>query len=430
MRAERDSSGNTTGQPTVDPGWATPVQVDRDDVRTTVFPWVAAGGAPGRVAVAFYGTTADGDPNSGEFDGAWDVYVNQSLNALDASRTFSQVRATTHPFHYDSICLNGLGCDLATPQGDRSLADFFAIDANPVSGKLSVVFDRTNKKPDESLGHVATPLVATQIAGPSNGGATLTATRPALRQSTDDPTGDALASYSLTTPGTPVPPTPTNEAAGDFTSAAVGPDAATGGFTVTLKVASLAQAALTKALADTGSQSLLWVWRFTNGYTDSAASAAWSPAGGWTFGFDDYTTGGGACDSAVSGEKCQRTTSRTWASRHSRACLTRDSRLADTGIPQWRESGVCRLIMILEARADFGEDNKRRLWPTASSFLRDGIEMRVGQYEKHPIRSCDIGMDWGTHLHLSGQLALFAGAEDEQFAVFAAQVNVAVGPQG
>src|SRR5205085_1981308 len=138
---------------------------------------------------------------------------------------------------------------------------------------------RTNKRPDGSLGHVATPLVATQIAGPSNGGATLTATRPALRQSTDDPTGDALASYSLTTPGTPVPPTPTNEAAGDFTSAAVGPDAATGGFTVTLKVASLAQAALTKALADTGSQSLLWVWRFTNGYTDSAASAAWSPAG-------------------------------------------------------------------------------------------------------------------------------------------------------
>src|SRR5205085_5551755 len=164
---------------------------------------------------------------------------------------------------------------------------------------------RTNKRPDGSLGHVATPLVATQIAGPSNGGATLTATRPALRQSTDDPTGDALASYSLTTPGTPVPPTPTNEAAGDFTSAAVGPDAATGGFRVTLKVASLAQAALTKALADTGSQSLLWVWRFTNGYTDSAASAAWSPAGGWTFGFDDYTTGGGACDSAVSGEKCQ-----------------------------------------------------------------------------------------------------------------------------
>ena len=69
------------------------VQVDRDKVGTTVFPWVAAGGAPGRVAVAFYGTESDGDPNTNEFDAAWDVYVNQSLNALDASRTFSQVRS-------------------------------------------------------------------------------------------------------------------------------------------------------------------------------------------------------------------------------------------------------------------------------------------------------------------------------------------------
>ena len=180
------------------------MQVDRDAVRTTVFPWVAAGGAPGRVAVAFYGTTSDGDPNSGEFDAAWDVYVNQSLNALDASRTFSQVKATTHPFHYDSICLNGLACDLAVPPGDRTLADFFSIDLDPVSGKLSVVFNRTNKKPDEALGHVGAPMLAAQIAGPSNGGSTLASTRPALRQSTDDPTGDALSNYSLTTPGTAV----------------------------------------------------------------------------------------------------------------------------------------------------------------------------------------------------------------------------------
>jgi hypothetical protein len=305
VRANKDDSGATTGQPSVDPGWSAPVQVDRDDVHTTVFPWVAAGGAPGRVAVAFYGTTSDGDPNSGEFDAAWNVYVNQSLNALDASRTFSQVQATTRPFHYDSICLNGLGCDLAAPAGDRSLADFFAIDLNPVTGKLSVVFDRTNKKPDEEVGHVATPMVVTQSAGPSNNGTSLTSTRPALRQSTTDPTGDALSSYSLTTPGTPVAPTPKNEAAADFTSATAGLDPATGGLKVTLKVASLSTTALTQALLDTGSQSLVWVWRFGNGYTDAGASAAWNPATGWTFGFDQYATGGGVCDSAVPGEKCQ-----------------------------------------------------------------------------------------------------------------------------
>src|SRR6185312_13126296 len=91
-----DVAATADGEPTADPGFSAPVQVDRD-------------------------------PNSGDFNAAWNVYVNQSLNALDASRTVSQVQATTHPFHYDSICLNGLGCDLAVPAGDRTLADFFAI---------------------------------------------------------------------------------------------------------------------------------------------------------------------------------------------------------------------------------------------------------------------------------------------------------------
>jgi hypothetical protein len=297
------------GQPSVDPGWSAPVQVDRDDVRTTVFPWVAAGGAPGRVAVTFYGTASDGDPNSGEFDGAWDVYVNQSLNALDASRTFSQVKGTTHPFHYDSICLNGLGCDLSAPAGDRTLADFFAIGYSTASGKLSVVFNRTNKKPDEALGHIGQPTVITQIGGPSNGGGDVAAGRPVIRASTTDAAGDALSSYSLTAPAVVPPPPPTkNEPSGDFTSATIGPDAATGGFTVTLGVANLSTTALAQELADTGSQSLLWLWRFTNGYQDAAASAAWSPATGWTFGFDDYTTGGVPCESGVpaaASEKCQ-----------------------------------------------------------------------------------------------------------------------------
>src|SRR3954451_23776483 len=168
-----DVANTADGQPTVDAGFPVPVQVDRDDVRTTVFPWVAAGGAPRRVAVTYYGTTSDGDPNSGDFKGAWNVYVDQSLNALDSTRTFGQVQATTHPFHYDSICLNGLNCDIAVPKGDRGLADFFAIGYDPSSGRLAIVFDRDNKTPDEPLGHVATPMVVTQIAGPSNNGGTV-----------------------------------------------------------------------------------------------------------------------------------------------------------------------------------------------------------------------------------------------------------------
>lgn len=303
-----DVTATADGEPTVDPGFTAPVQVDRDAVRTTVFPWVAAGGAPGRVAVAFYSTTSDGDPNSGDFNAAWNVYVNQSLNALGATRTFSQVQATTHPFHYDSICLNGLGCDLAVPAGDRTLADFFAIGFDPKDGRLSVVFDRDNKKPDEDLGHIATPMVVTQIAGPSNNGSTVSvAGHAVVRTSSTDPTGDALSSYSTTGIGVAPPSVPAkNEAASDLTGVTVGGDTATAGLKVTLKVASLSSTALTQALADTAGQSLLWVWRFANGYQDAAASARWSPLTGFTFGWNDYTTGGTPCIGATNaqGEKC------------------------------------------------------------------------------------------------------------------------------
>jgi hypothetical protein len=292
-------TGNTAdGLPTQTVASA-PSQVDRDAVSTTVFPWVAAGGAAGRVAVAFYGTTQDGDPNVGDFKGAWNVYVNQSLDGLDgASAQFSQVQATTHPFHYDSICLNGLGCDLAVPAGDRSLADFFAIAYSPASGKLSVVFDRGNKKPDDASGYVATPMVATQIGGPSIGGGTVAAGDPVVRASATDPTGDALANYSLTAVGT-VPPDPpsTNEPAADLTGAAISSDPTTGGFTVTLHVSDLSTTALTKVLTDAGAASVDYVWRFTNGLQDAGASASWNPATGWTFGFDDYTTGSVQCGS-------------------------------------------------------------------------------------------------------------------------------------
>ena len=107
------------------------------------------------------------------------------------------------------------------PAGDRTLADFFAIDYNPKSGKLSVVFDRDNKKPDESLGHVATPMVVTQIAGPSNGGTHgrgRRTTRSCARSSAD-PDRRRASNYSLTAPGVAPPAPPTkNEPAADFTN--------------------------------------------------------------------------------------------------------------------------------------------------------------------------------------------------------------------
>src|SRR5205807_308945 len=46
----RDCNNHVAGggtNPTNNPGFSAPVQVDRDAVRTTVFPWLVAEGAPG-----------------------------------------------------------------------------------------------------------------------------------------------------------------------------------------------------------------------------------------------------------------------------------------------------------------------------------------------------------------------------------------------
>jgi uncharacterized protein DUF11 len=301
-------SGGTL--PTNNPGFSAPVQVDRDAVRTTVFPWLVAEGASGRVAVTFYGTESDGNPNDGSFDASWDVYVNESLNALSSSATFSQVKATTHPFHYDSICLNGLGCDVSG--GDRSLADFFAIDYNQVSKRLLVTFNRAEKMPDEPAGHVATPMSVTQIGGPSLGGDTVSSGRAVVRTSSPDPSGDALSSYSVLAP-TP-PPTTKNEPAGDFLGTSIGPEVnlttgnrvPNGGFTLVMRLADLSTASLASTLASTGSTQLLWVFRFVNGYQAAAANAYYSPANGFTFGYNDYSTASAPCESTgpVTTEKC------------------------------------------------------------------------------------------------------------------------------
>lgn len=301
---------------TVNPGWSTPVQVDRDGVRSAVFPWIAAGGEPGRVAVTFYGSTADGNPGEGVsedspgFQGAWDVYVNQSLNALDADATFGQVKATTHPLHYDQICLGGVGC---TGAADRSLVDFFAIDHNPSNGELVVVYNRAHKRPGDALGLVSTPVVTRQSAGPSNSGGMVDRDAPALlRTASTDPTDDAITDYSSLY----TPPTPTMVPAADLLGHEVGPfvDLETGevvedsGFTATIEVADLSDEALEDALSASRAQSLLWIFRFVDGYRYSAASARWSPGDGFTFGFNGYVGTLWDCDPATAtqddGDQC------------------------------------------------------------------------------------------------------------------------------
>lgn len=272
-------------------GFTAPVQANRGETVTTIFPWLVAGGAPGRVAMTYIGSKTPGSPGDLSLKHTWHIYVSQSLNMNTDTRTFAQVQASSHPMYYDQICLDGLGCTVNT--GDRSMADFFAIDLNPVNGELAIVFNFPNKRPRAEVGQVALPMVIRQIAGPSNlGGTVANAGRKVLRQTAVDPTGDALAKYS----NLYVTPVPVNIGPADLKDATVGTalDLATGmplaggGFTVTMNVADLSTASLQSALSNIPAQSLVWIFRFQGGFRQSAVSARWNPAQGFTYGFNNY----------------------------------------------------------------------------------------------------------------------------------------------
>jgi len=129
--------------------WTT-VQVSDASVATgdaaNVFPWVAAGG-PGRSDVVWYGANQSTNPstNNGQ---AWNVFLaqavfktDQSGNVLAATPTISLVKASPHPSHYESICLAGTAC--IASQGNRNLADFFAVTIDG-TGAAEIVYDDTS----------------------------------------------------------------------------------------------------------------------------------------------------------------------------------------------------------------------------------------------------------------------------------------------
>jgi hypothetical protein len=308
------NSTDKSAQNNINPGFGEKVLLNRGNVKTTVMPWIAASGAPGRVAVAFYGTTAEGNPDSGTFKAAWYVYVSQSLDALSKHPHVAMVRATTHPSHYDSICLNGLGCDLAvTSPGDRSLVDYFTMEYNRGRHTLDIVYSNAGKMPGEAAGHIATPSVITQVAGPSNGGGTVSRPdRVALRTTAHDKAGDALSNYSFTNPGTPVVrPVPEAVPALDLvdrgSSPAVsvapqkGPDGRVSprsGVVVTMHLKDLSAAALQQAMLSSTAKtpgSLVYAFRFVDGYQSAAAVARYDVGQGWKFGYNGYATSNAGC---------------------------------------------------------------------------------------------------------------------------------------
>src|SRR6266550_7090132 len=120
--------------------WSPPVQVSGADAFSNVMPWVQ-GGADGRLAVVWYGSTSNIDSdfmpswyNNRQAATAfkWYGYASLITNAASTAPTFAQNRFTDQPMNYGQICTGGIGCTISG--GDRTMADFFSVFLDPADG--------------------------------------------------------------------------------------------------------------------------------------------------------------------------------------------------------------------------------------------------------------------------------------------------------
>jgi hypothetical protein len=136
--------------------WYGPFQISQG-LGTSVMPWLAAGDN-GRVTIAWYGTSAVGDPNTLPTSAQWNLYFAQSTSANDREPAFTQVQAGDHVLHVGSIRTGGL-----IGSGDRRLLDFFEIALNR-QGMTHIIYADTGL----TTGTVPAKLSYTrQTGGPS-----------------------------------------------------------------------------------------------------------------------------------------------------------------------------------------------------------------------------------------------------------------------
>ncbi|MCW2673702.1 MAG: hypothetical protein JWP14_2291 [Frankiales bacterium] len=98
--------------------WTTPVTLGKElGVKVSRFP-LAVSGDGDRAAVAYLGSTSDGDPgNKKTFTGAWRMYVSYTY---DRGRHWKTYDATPgSPVQVGSVCTGGTSCS-----DDRNLLDF------------------------------------------------------------------------------------------------------------------------------------------------------------------------------------------------------------------------------------------------------------------------------------------------------------------
>jgi hypothetical protein len=244
--------------------WSAPRQISSAPAVTNVMPWAVAGSA-GRLAVVWYGTP-DGahQPSTEDNHQAWNVYLATISNAASATPTVTQVKATPHPMHYGTVCLEGLNC--ITIQGNRNLADFFEVGVDPKTGGIQIVYDDTSNELvqripqgpgvpppiDGSADHRGAPVVTLLR---QNGGIGLFGTsvsgRKASATSMNDASGDAHFD-PIYSPASNIPQL-------DL----LGADVASSGSDVVFRLSAKDLHNLASAVSATGGQAVDYVFRWS-----------------------------------------------------------------------------------------------------------------------------------------------------------------------
>lgn len=137
--------------------WSAPKKVNSMN-GTFVQPW-ATGGAAGQVAVAYYGTKFEGNPE--RVMGEWYPILAQTDDALAAAPVWREAAISQEFVQYGPVCMRGSACG-----GARNLLDFFQIQADK-DGMIHVAYVDGRNGISARFSNI---MYAGQTGGPGVGG--------------------------------------------------------------------------------------------------------------------------------------------------------------------------------------------------------------------------------------------------------------------
>jgi hypothetical protein len=150
--------------------WSAPRQLPTPNLPTNVFAWPAAGD-PGRVDIAWYGTTKPAPKGANgpcSVDGFWNLYLMQSLDFTSTNPTWTPpIVASEHFIHRGSVQTL-----MGGQTGDRTLGDFLQLRIG-LQGEAVISYADSNSK---------TEILASQgMVVRQNGGSSVLAGQPVVR---------------------------------------------------------------------------------------------------------------------------------------------------------------------------------------------------------------------------------------------------------